>query len=386
MRKRLFSGILILIIALPLIMWVLWLLTPNTKLVIAIVDKTVLNSKAQEHLSLNWILNHEKYTKTSEKPYKADRDYFGFFPDENENFELKGLERFSFSKLDQLSNDANIAYFTDTYGIYNNEWFQQGDDKERSGILYGGLSDKDIQLLELMKEKKKLVITEFNTIGSPTAYRNRARFEEMFQLKWTGWTARYFDNLNLKENKEIPKWLVRNYKNSHKGDWPYKNSGIAFVNNKDQVIILENETHLNEAVPHIITNPNFQNKYALPESIKYPFWFDIVVPNSKINTAVSTFKIDANENGLKELAVYGIPSNFPAVLQHLGEDYNFYYFSGDFADNPIGMLSSHFQGIGYFKGLFYDERNNMERTSFFWNYYKPLVSNILRQYSEKINN
>lgn len=193
MRKKISLGILILILATPLLMWVTWLITPNTKLVIAIVDKTVLTTKGQEHISLNWVLNHEKYRKTSKEPYEVSRDYFGFFPEENSEFKLKGLERFSYSKLRQLSNDADLAYFTDTYGIYNNEWFNKGDDKDRSGILYGGLSDKDIQLLELMKEKSKLIITEFNVIGSPTALENRTRFEEIFQLKWTGWTARYFD-------------------------------------------------------------------------------------------------------------------------------------------------------------------------------------------------
>ncbi|MDR5589893.1 hypothetical protein [Christiangramia sp. SM2212] len=383
MRKRFFSGILLLIIAIPLIMWILWLFKPNTKLVIAIVDKTVLTTKGQEHISLNWVLNNEKYTKTSSKPYKVDNDYFGFFPEENEKFKLKGLERFSYPKLSQLSNDADLAYFTDTYGIFNNEWFHRGDEMERSGILYGGLSDKDIQLLKLMKEKNKLIITEFNTIGSPTAYQNRIKFEEMFQLKWTGWTARYFDNLNLRENKEIPKWLVRNYKKTHRGQWPFKSSGIAFVNNQDEVVILEKGTHLNVAMPHIITEKVFQEEYSLPDSIKYPFWFDIIVPNKKFNTAISSFNIDANKKGLKELEENGIPLNFPAVTSHTGQDYTFYYFSGDFADNPVSMQSSYFEGIEYFKGFFYDERNIMERGSFFWKFYKPLLTKILDDYTEE---
>lgn len=386
MRKKILLGFLILSLTIPLIMWVIWLTTSNTKLVIAIVDKTVLTTKGQEHISLNWVLNHEKYTKTSEKPYDVSQDYFGFFPEDNEKFKLKGLERFSFAKLSQLSNDTDLAYFTDTYGIYKNEWFNEGDDKERSGILYGGLSDKDIQFLNMMKEKGKLVITEFNTIGSPTAFENRTRFEEMFQLKWTGWTARYFDNLNLQENKEIPKWLIKNYKETHQGEWPFTNSGIAFVNNQDQVVILENGTHLIEAMPHIITNKNFQEEYSLPERIKYPFWFDIIIPNKDVNSTVSSFKFDTNSKGLQELEKFNIPSNFPAVTRHVDKDYSFYYFSGDFADNPVRMESSYFTGIDFFKGFFFDERNTMERSSFFWNYYKPLLTKILKEYSERAQN
>ncbi len=384
MRKRLFRGIVFLIIAIPFVMWVGWLLTPNTKLVLAIIDKTVLTNKAQEHISLNWVLKNEKYTKTSEKGYDIGEDYFGFFPKKNEKYQLKGLERFSYSKLNQLSNDANLVYFTDTYGIYKNEWYKNGDTNERSGILYGGLSDKDIYLLRLMKEKRKLIITEFNTIGSPTASDNRTEFEELFKLKWTGWTARYFNNLDIHHNKEIPRWLIRNYKNAHKGDWPFKKSGIAFVNDKDEVVILEKGVHLNRSMPFIITSEKFQDQYGVPDSIKYPFWFDIMIPDISKNEIVSSFNLDLNERGRDELIKHNIPVRFPAVTAHVAEDYKFYYFSGDFSDNPVPLWSSYFKGIGLFKNFFYDQRNTMERGSFFWNYYKPLVSNILENYHESI--
>lgn len=383
MRKKLFSGFLSIILLLPLLMWIAWLITPNTKLVLAIIDKTVLTRSGQEHISLNWVLNHEKYTKTSDEAYKVDRDYFGFFPEKDEKFQLKGLERFSYKKLDQLSHDADLIYFTDTYGIYNNEWFKSGEENERSGILYGGLSEKDVYLLQQMKNRHKLIITEFNTIGSPTAYKNRREFERMFKIKWTGWTARYFDNLNIRENKAIPAWLIRNYRNTHKENWPFKNSGIAFVNNKGEVVILEQETHLIQSMPHIETSESYQQEFSLPGSIKYPFWFDIIIPDNKVNEAVSSFHINANQKGLTILKEFGIPSVFPAVTKHTGEDYNFFYFSGDFADNPVDLESSYFQGIGFFKGFFYDDRNPMERGSFFWNYYRPLLTGILNEYNRK---
>ena len=383
MRKKLLKGFIFLIIALPLIMWLAWFLTPNTTLVLAIVDKTVLTKKGQEHISLNWVLNHEKYTKTSEKSYDVSHDYFGFFPEKEQKFKLKGLERFSNSKLNQLSNDADLVYFTDTYGIYNNEWYEDGDINERSGILYGGLSDKDLQLLKLMKEKNKLIITEFNTIGSPTEKGNRKDFEELFKLKWTGWTARFFDNLDVRENKEIPAWLVRNYKKAHKGDWPFKKSGVAFVNDRDDVVILEQDTHLNEAMPYILTNEQFQQEYSLPASIKYPFWFDIMIPNKRINETVSEFNLDMTPEGIAELKKNNIPVKFPAVTRHLKEDYKFFYFSGDFADNPVPLESSYFKWIGIFKNFFYDQRNVMERGSFFWNFYKPLLTNILKDYHQE---
>lgn len=364
-------------------MWLAWVFTPKTKFVAAIVDKTVLTKQGQEHISFNWILNYNRYTKTSKDPYEIDHDYFGFFPLENEEFKLKGLERFSSKQLKKLSEDANMAYFTDTYGIYNNEWFQKTNVNERSGMLYGGLSNKDVEFLKLMKKNKKLIITEFNTIGSPTQSRNRELFEELFALKWTGWTARYFDNLDLDVNKELPKWLINNYKKSHNNVWPFKKSGIAFVNDQDQVVILEEDRHLTDPMPHIESNEFAQEHYGLPKSIKYSFWFDVMQPDTKVNQVISTFKISANKDGIQEMVNNGIPVSFPAITMHKEDDYSFFYFSGDFSDNPIGITSSYFKGIGYFKSMFYNEDDEGERTSFFWKYYRPLINTILEDYIEK---
>ncbi len=383
MKKNIIFTILLLLLFLPLYMWLAWVFTPKTKFVAAIIDKTVLTKQGQEHISFNWILNYNRYTKTSVDPYEIDHDYFGFFPLEDEEFKLKGLERFSSKQLEQLTADSDMAYFTDTYGIYNNEWFQKTNVNERSGMLYGGLSDKDVEFLELMKKNKKLIITEFNTIGSPTQSRNRVLFEELFALKWTGWTARYFDNLDLDVNKELPQWLINNYKKSHNNIWPFKKSGIAFVNDQEQVVILEEDTHLRDAMPHIESNQFAQEHYGLPKSIKYSFWFDVMQPDTKVNDVISTFKISANKDGIKELVKNGIPISFPAITMHNKEDYSFFYFSGDFSDNPIGITSSYFKGIGYFKSMFYNEDDEAERVSFFWKYYRPLINTILEDYREK---
>ncbi len=377
-KKRVLLAVLVFILFLPLWMWLAWVFTPKTKLLIAIIDKTVLTSEGQEHISLNWVLNNQRYTKTRKKDYQVGHDYFGFFPLQNEKYKLKGLERFSNTQLQQLSADADMAYVTDTYGIFKNEWYSGKQNTERSGILYGGMAANDMTFLKYMKARHKLIVTEFNSIGSPTNYDVRSDFEKTFGMRWTGWTARYFDNFDTLRNKELPQWLINNYKREHNQQWPFHRSGIAFVNDNDRVVILEEGTHLTDPVPHIITGEYGQDKLDLPENMKYPFWFDITVPNTAINQVVSKFDISANNAGKKELKRNGIPLNFPAVQMHLGADYRFYYFSGDFCDNPVNTTASYFRGIQYFKWLFYNEDDIIERNSFFWRFYEPLMRNILK--------
>ncbi|MBV9989237.1 MAG: hypothetical protein JO301_16275 [Chitinophagaceae bacterium] len=379
-RRPFFRVILLILLLTPLLMLIAWYLTPKRKLVIAIVDKTVLTTSGQEHISLNWVLNQERFTKNDDQLYDRTGDYYGFFPLGDEKFAVKGLERFNAAQLERLSEDADAAYLTDTYGIYRNEWYKSGDSKERSGIIYGGMSAQDLALLKLMREKHKLIISEFNCLGSPTLPILKTQFENTFGVKWTGWIGRYFDSFDTTINKELPHWLVKNYREQHGGQWAFHKSGIALVHTDDRIVVLENKTHLNKELPHMFATEEGMAHYGMTEKMKYSFWFDIVSPDYKVNSVLSSYFIDANAAGIAELKRNGIPASFPAIIAHVGEDYRFFYFAGDFCDNPVELGSSRFKKIHWLKWFMYNTSDPLERKSFFWELYRPLVTTILEDY------
>ena len=377
---QIFGTILLFLFLLPLWMYLLWLVMPKRQLVVAIVDKTVLTKEGQEHVSLNWILRQEKFSKTNTELYHQEEDYYGFFPLANKKYALKGLERFSPQQLDQLSEDADLAYFTDAYGIFKNEWYGKGDEKARSGIVYGGMSEQDFEFLSLMREKHKLIITEFNCLASPTSPEVRTKFENLFGIKWMGWIGRYFESLDTLKNKELPQWLINNYKNQHQGKWPFSKSGIAFVHSDDRIVILEKDKDLLLEFPEIQTNKEGQTDYQLPKKISYTFWFDIIESDHNFNHVIGEFNIYANDRGINILEQNGIPSIFPAITIHKRNDYHFFYFSADFSDNPIETKTAYLKGIPYFKKFLYNNRDPMNRKSFFWELYQPMVTTILNDY------
>ncbi len=43
-------------------MFLAWVIWPKKKFTIAIIDKTVLKREGQEHISLTWVLNNQKYS------------------------------------------------------------------------------------------------------------------------------------------------------------------------------------------------------------------------------------------------------------------------------------------------------------------------------------
>ncbi|MCX6352207.1 MAG: hypothetical protein NTX03_10135 [Bacteroidetes bacterium] len=288
-------------------------------------------------------------------------------------------------QIDKASDKYDLFYYTDTYGIYSNEWYGDTLINERSRLVYGGMSSHDLSLLKRAKARHKLIIAEFNTIATPTKAGIRHEFEDMFGVKWSGWVGKYFDVLDTNINYDLPLWLYRNYKKQHNGQWPFKRSGIAFVNIDDHVEVLENIKDLKVEVPYIVTAKRAnRDRFTIPRRMKYPYWFDIMYTSHR-NNVISTYLIEPTKRGDSILKHWGILKKFPAVIEHIDTNYRFYYFSGDFCDNPIRDRLNSFKGIWYFKPLFYNKKEIGETESFFWKFYMPMVTQILDEYYPIVN-
>lgn len=372
---RFIQLLVILLFTSPFLMLAWWYLTPKTELALTVVDKTVLNQEYEEHASLFWLLNYKKYAHPlTGNRYDPEKDYYGFFPKKLKKYEIKGLSQLTESQLDSVVAKSTHLYFTDTYGIYSLEWYKSDQATERSELIYGGLTKKDVYALRAAKNAGKTIITEFNCIGSPTASTERKAFEALFGLKWTGWIGRFVDNLDTLENLEIPGWMKRGYVAQH-GNWPFKKSGVVLVNQNDRIEILEEAQELTFSVPVIYTNPAFQQRIPLPDTMPYPFWFDIMEAHSV--QVEAEYKLATTPRGDSLLQGLGLRSTFPAILSHDSSDYRFYYFAGDYADNPIQFKRSYFRGIRFFREFFYDPTEPTDRHYFFWEYYLPMMDYLL---------
>lgn len=379
-KRQILLIVSLLIVLLPVWMLLGWVLTPKKKLVVAIVDKTVLTREGQEHISLSWVLKHEKYTKNKSDLYAVSDDYFGFFPKDHEKYRIKGLERFTTAQLEQLSRDADLVYVTDAYGIYTNEWYKKRDLNERSQMIYGGMSQQDVNLMAAMKAKHKLIITEFNSIASPTPTNIRNQFEQLFNMHWTGWVGRYFESLDTTGNEDVPKWLINAYVNTAHQPWKFKKAGVVFVSDNDGVVILESGKDVSEKLPRIVSSEEGMAAYGLPKEFYYPFWFDVIAPNTDVNKVLSHFEFGLTASGKQQLAAFHIPEVFPAVQMHKGSDYQFFYFSADFSDNPLSGNAAYFKWIEHFSFLLYNKADEADRRKFFWKFYRPMLTTILDDY------
>lgn len=386
-KRRKYLIIFIFIIGLPLWMWVAWLLTPIKPLNIAIVDKTVLTQQVREHVSFNWVLTNMRIVNKERKFYRPVSDYFGVFPERVDVFdpklkayEKKGFERYSYQQIDSIADALDMIYYADTYGIYSNEWLNILI-LEHSRLLYGGMSETDIHMLSAMKSRKKLILTEFNDMATPTEQGIRDQFTALFGVKWTGWAGRYFEFLDTLKNRELPFWLKKGYVKQHGGKWPFKKAGIALVNEDGRIEVLEYGTHLNYEFPLIISNDTTTSRFNVTSKIEYPYWFDIN-KSSEQNTVLSRYVLDTNENGDSILRKNNIPKIFPAAIERK-TDCNFYYFCGDFADNPVSEWLAHLKYINNLKYALTVSRGGSDVGPFFWKYYVPLIRTIMKENFKK---
>lgn len=382
--RQIFANIVIFgFLTLPFIMFISWVITPKQRLNVLIFDKTVLTEKRNEHLCFNWILKHQKITNIQGDYYKAETDYCGFFPLKNKKFQIRDFLKSDEPFIEKMSNFYDMVYYTENYGVYRNEWYLDTFRYAYSRKIYGGLDHKDFEYLKKMKEKKKLILAEFNFFAPPTSPEIRKKTEELFGLKWTGWTGRYFPSLALYNNKELPPWAIILYEKQYQKKWRFSESGIVLVNSDETIIVLENQTHLNDESPVIHTFPYGQKKFNLPVTMHYPYWFDITLATDTTNNIVSYYKLEVNHSGDSLLRKYNVPAIFPAVFENKKNN-RFYYFSGDFCDNPINDHFAFINGIGFFEMLALNTKEQYDRSHFFWLFYKPLIEKILTEYCSTV--
>lgn len=379
MNKKILIPIIIVGLLLIIVLgsWLLWFLKDEKPINVYILDKTVPTLKRTEHKSFNWILNHNRYVKPNGDLYDIDQDYYGFFPihSKSQEFDFRSVR---IHEIEDIAANYDMLYYTDTYGVYYNEWYKRGTkDVKHTQKVYGGLNQNDYLLLKEMKERKKLIITEFNLYNAPTNGLIREKVETLFELNWSGWTGKYFASLDTTNGKKFPRWIVNLYMGQNNNQWPFKKAGIVLVHKFGTIAVLELDQHLTKEIPVIQAEQSMIERFGVPENTYYPQWFDITFAENK-NDILANFTIHVNAKGDSILRKYNLKPVFPAVIEHTN-DYRFYYFGGDFAENSVSNKTAFFEG--YHNIVSVVSRDNYKDTDkFYWQFYVPMMTRILDDY------
>jgi hypothetical protein len=373
--------VLLILVLIPIGSWVVWNFKSSRPLDILVMDKTVLDLEKKAHRSIFWVLLNEKFVKNNKKAYRMQKDYYGFHPVKPLKSREYEVKRIKLEEIESLSSEYDAAYYSDTYGVFFNEWYRRSTAQGKGTLIEGGLNNNDYLFIRNMHDAGKLILAEYNFLAPPTIGLVKKKTEDLLGIKWTNWTGTYIRNLDPKRSKDLPDWVVNIYKKRHGGEWPFSGSGIIFVNEPAQhVVVLEAEKHLDSAVPDIQTTEYGMQSYEVPETVHYPYWFDIM--DEKNNHVIAEYKVHINLEGKAVLDEYNLSSRFPAIIAS-SQGAPFYYLAGDYSGYPVGIWTAKLQGIRTFESLFYSEKEH-SAAKFYWTYYVPLISQILSDYQASL--
>jgi hypothetical protein len=379
MKKPLLITLIILavLLLLPAVSFIIWAFQEKKPIDVVILDKTVPTLDRLGHRSFIYVLTNERFVRGEKGgSFSAAKDYYGFVPLRPVREKQFRKKDFRLTELIDLAENNDAMYYTDTYGVFFNDWYQGIKKARRSRKLYGGLNNNDYLLMVEMKRRDKLVLLEYNTFDYPTAGLEKFKTEELLGITSEGWMGQYYKSLDTVSQQGVPSWMPVLYRKQYSEPWTFSKSGIVLLK-ENSIIVLEEEKHLTSPLPMIVTGAGNALRFNVPETVTFSKSFDIINPGQ--NNIVSEFILNTTPAGDSLLAEFNLKPVFPAVIQEPLVQRT-YYFSGDFANNDIPFWTARFRNIqkGIRPLLFSDNPNDPKR--FFWLYYKPLINSIFTEY------
>lgn len=362
-----------------------WVQAPELPLKIAVVDKTVPFKDRREHKSFFWLLLQNKFVDPAqsgeERWYDYEKDYIGFDP-----VDAPEILAASFITPRALA-DRDVLYIADTYGVYAADYTQfEGDVAHtiHSPEMFGGLTKDEVAALEEFVKQGKTIIAEFNTCASPTKLPERELMENVLGIKWTGWVGRYF--VDFRDREDVPDWLYQLYEKKYNKKWDLTGSGYMLCRNEEQeFIILRDGKDVNSAglefVPLRVYAENDVMQGVKPAT--FNFWFDIVQP-AKDTDVLAQYQFNLTESGHNKLAEHGLDPVFAAICRH-SHNYKAYYIAGEMLDFSRSLGPPDTRLAIYVNRSFFGKAQASNESFFYWHTAYPLMTNILRSESNRIN-
>jgi hypothetical protein len=415
------------------ISWIIWILSPTLPLKVRLVDYTVPYDRFEEHSASFWTFNHIKLQAPNIKNYwDPAEDYIGPPP-----FEPYLKRRLSNNTIDR---NVDMIYVADTYGVYREDFRKEliedgkviqvtghsdpkllkklyerkeiGVHMDFSKLIFGGLSDKDLDVLEQHTQNNKDLFLEFNALCDPTKTAERLRAEALVGIRWTGWSGRFL--LNPHDLDDAPHWLARMFKKQYPNRKLPTDPSLLLVHRDGRIFIIS-DPNSKKVVPYLQVKIKYQNRFNTYGRPPYFFWFAVMEPippesvkNSEqmVNLLQSPSTQDLKKNSkallnhshaqvLAELelplvnqsdAIYkmlGFNRKLPLLTEYIVGSSHRYHLSIDGSDIRDQLGNYRFAGLQTLNSLSPKNRGiSMSQRPTFWQFYLPVLYHLLWERSQ----
>lgn len=348
-RKKVL-GLSILIVMFLLIVVGGWYIKPTHNLDIIVLNKSVYSNENEiinhrKHYGLFWMLNQLRYRKPDNSKYDYKSDYY---KDDNQNSK-------SFARIGRT---PDILHISDTYGDEHNR----------------GLSYEEIASASTAYVNGATLIAESDVFSSTSEESIRGEIESLFGITYTGWAGRYFKDLG--DFTDLPEWANTLHETQYGRQWDYSGEGVLLASDSGELIVLEKNKDFNNKMLTISVKDEFENEFRCHTQNFYN-WFIIIASEFETQT-IAKFNLDLNQSGQEKFKRVSDSTTFPAVVRTQGNLSPAYFFAGDFSDYTGPKRFPSFLFSEKFYQFFTYDRPG-DTTSFYWNFYYPLMKTILQK-------
>lgn len=363
------------ILILPLLGYAGWLVKKGHPLEVFVVNKSMISYKGSENKAFNNVLNVEKALTSGNRIYHLKKDHYGLIWN-------NGDYRIKYPRLKEhtrIAEKFDLFYYADASGIRTSDT-RELEYEEYDKILFGGVNNTDYNLVKDIVSLNKTLILECNFFGPPTDELVRYNMEKLTDVYYVGWRGKYVSDLaGVPDPAPGFDWkeLYLQYTGT---PWNYTGPGIVMFNQSaGRIFVLEEGKHIQTSEGLIFSSEEGVRDFGLPENVNYEGWFTLLHPGN--NKVLSDFQLNATDEGIVKLNEFGVPVNFPALIRG---DENFYFMTGDFGKCKSNSLLPKILVIGpLFDKIKADGKSS---SNFYYSFYKPLMTTIVRQALEQRNN
>ena len=352
-----------------------WKMGDDRSTTVTILDESVVNVAVSDHAGLVWLMDQERVRRPTGSTHQID-DYFGYFP--HGDPDVRRLEPL-------VLEDTDLLYLADARGIWRSglESFEMMRDASRDQVLHSGFSENEIAAIERFVMSGRLTVAEaFLFYANHEGINARQRLEDLFGVKWTGWIAGWFQELN--DVTEVPFWVRGMYERTQQQSWPFRGPGVIFINpGEGEFVVLTPGVELRTPRPEIIVS---QRRGALSEGVASSMplwgWFEVVEANDPA-TVHSLIRLNLTGAGQNALEEHRLPFTYPGVVAQW-VDRETYYMAADFGHLGTWLGPAQIKWIPDLRGqLASAVEGQFPGEQAFWRFYIPFMRNILGQVSRQ---
>jgi hypothetical protein len=348
---------------------------PRLPVVTSVYNKTVPNQEYREHKGLLWYLKQKKTISDEGKTFQYDSSYYGLHWDKDNSYYE--------TPLTSLSNQTDLLYIADTYGIYKKEELSSVPVEGVSNLLYGGMTQSDVDAVRsfLNREKPSTVVAEYNTFGTPTHPYVRTQMENLLQTRWSGWVGHYVKDL-AEEGLKVA-WERNRYETVYGKSWEFTGSGYVLVNEETDILVLTALEDIGEKGNELSFTEAGKALTGLSSPVLYQGLFDIVSPLEG-GIPLANYSLDVTAKGLMKLTSRGLDPTFPAAIQSNTAYHTTYYLAGNFAALNYTPRLYFWEGVIERMQKIADSKyDNID--AFYWKTYIPLLDGIYKEAEKRMS-